>query len=36
METHYTEVRVVITRRNDNIIANTEDTRDAFRKKELV
>lgn len=36
METHYTEVRVIITRGNDNVTADTEDMYDAFMRKKLV
>lgn len=36
MQTHYTEDRVIITRGNDNIMADTEDMYEAFMRKKLV
>ena len=36
METDYTEVRVIITRGNDNIMADTADMYDASMRKKLV
>jgi len=36
METHYTEVRIIITRGNDKIMADTEDMYGAFMRKKEV